>query len=47
MTRKFRKKCEDLELITNKDLFLKDKDGNLARDSTNSLIKVNYENLEG
>ena len=35
------------ERFTNKDLFLKDKDGQLIRDSTNSLIKVNYENLEG
>ena len=35
------------ERFTNKDLFLKDRDGQLIRDSTNSLIKVNYENLEG
>jgi N-acetyl sugar amidotransferase len=34
------------ERFTNKDLFLKDKEGQLLRDSTNSLIKVNYENLE-
>ena len=33
--------------FTNKDLFLKNEDGRLVRDSTNSLIKVNYENLEG
>lgn len=33
--------------FTSRDLFLKDKDGLLIRDSTNSLIKVNYENLEG
>jgi hypothetical protein len=30
--------------FTNKDLFLKDKSGKLIRDSSNSLIKVNYEN---
>ena len=35
------------ERFTNKDLFLKNEDGQLIRDSTNSLIKVNYENLEG
>ncbi len=35
------------ERFTNRDLFLKDKDGQLIRDSSNSLIKVNYENLEG
>ena len=34
------------ERFTNRDLFLKDKDGKLIRDSSNSLIKVNYENLE-
>ena len=33
--------------FTNKDLFLKNEDGRLVRDSTNSLIKVNYENSEG
>ena len=33
--------------FTNKDLFLKDKNGKLIRDSSNSLITVNYENLEG
>jgi hypothetical protein len=33
--------------FTNRDLFLKDKNGKLIRDSTNSLIKVNYENFEG
>jgi N-acetyl sugar amidotransferase len=33
--------------FTNKDLFLKNEDGRLVRDSTNSLVKVNYENLEG
>jgi N-acetyl sugar amidotransferase len=32
------------ERFTNKDLFLKDKDGLLIRDSTNSLIKINYDN---
>ena len=32
--------------FTNKDLFLKDTHGNLIRDSSKSLIKVNYENLE-
>ena len=31
--------------FTNKSLFLKDESGHLVRDSTNSLIKVNYENL--
>ena len=35
------------ERFTNKDLFLKDKNGKLIRDSSNSLIKVNYENPEG
>jgi hypothetical protein len=30
--------------FTNKDLFLKDKNGLLIRDSTNSLIKINYDN---
>jgi N-acetyl sugar amidotransferase len=35
------------ERFTNKDLFLKDKNGELIRDSSNSLVKVNYENLEG
>lgn len=34
------------ERFTNKDLFLKDKDGKLIRDSSNSLVKVNYENSE-
>ena len=33
--------------FTNKNLFLKDTDGNLVRDSSNSLIKVNYENMIG
>ena len=33
--------------FTNKSLFLTDKDGNLLRDASNSLVKVNYENLEG
>jgi N-acetyl sugar amidotransferase len=33
--------------FTNKDLFIKDKNGNLIRDSSNSLIKTNYENQEG
>ena len=32
--------------FTNKDLFLKDESGTLIRDASNSLIKVNYENLE-
>ena len=32
--------------FTNRELFLKDKDGELIRDSSNSLIKINYENLE-
>lgn len=32
------------ERFTNESLFLKDKDGCLLRDSSNSLIKVNYEN---
>jgi N-acetyl sugar amidotransferase len=32
------------ERFTNKDLFLKDKNGLLIRDSTNSLIKINYDN---
>jgi N-acetyl sugar amidotransferase len=35
------------ERFTNKELFLKNKDGELIRDSTNSLIKINYENNEG
>jgi N-acetyl sugar amidotransferase len=35
------------ERFTNKDLFLTDKNGKLLRDTSNSLIKVNYENLEG
>ena len=30
--------------FTNKSLFLKDKNGQLIRDSSNSLIKINYEN---
>ena len=32
--------------FTNKDLFLEDESGTLIRDASNSLIKVNYENLE-
>ncbi len=32
--------------FTNKDLFLKDNKGLLLRDSSNSLIKINYENPE-
>ena len=32
--------------FTNKDLFLKNEDGHLVRDSTNSLIKLNYDNLK-
>jgi hypothetical protein len=32
--------------FTNKSLFLQDKDGQLIRDSSNSLIKINYENLK-
>ena len=35
------------ERFTNKDLFLKNDAGELIRDSTNSLIKMNYENTEG
>lgn len=35
------------ERFTNKELFLKNDNGELIRDSTNSLIKVNYENTEG
>ena len=37
---------EICERFTNKELFLKNDDGDLIRDSTNSLIKVNYENIE-
>jgi N-acetyl sugar amidotransferase len=37
---------EICERFTNKELFLKNDDGELIRDSTNSLIKVNYENIE-
>jgi N-acetyl sugar amidotransferase len=37
---------EICERFTNKELFLKNNDGKLIRDSTNSLIKVNYENSE-
>jgi N-acetyl sugar amidotransferase len=37
---------EICERFTNKDLFLKDSNGNLIRDSSNSLVKINYENLE-
>lgn len=33
--------------FTNKELFLKDEDGRLIRDASNSLIKVNYENSKG
>jgi len=40
---------EEFDIIcdrfTNKSLFLKDESGHLVRDSTNSLIKVNYDNL--
>jgi N-acetyl sugar amidotransferase len=32
--------------FTNKELFLKDENGKLLRDNSNSLIKVNYENIE-
>jgi len=32
--------------FTNKELFLKDENGKLLRDNSNSLIKVNYENTE-
>ena len=32
--------------FTNKTLFLKDESENLKRDSSNSLVKINYENLE-
>jgi N-acetyl sugar amidotransferase len=35
------------ERFTNKNLFITDKNGKLIRDSSNSLIKVNYENIEG
>jgi hypothetical protein len=35
---------EICDRFTNKDLFLKDDNGKLLRDSSNSLIKVNYEN---
>ena len=38
---------EICDRFTNKDLFLKDKNGNLLRDSSNSLTKVNYDNIEG
>jgi N-acetyl sugar amidotransferase len=41
--KEFDKICER---FTNKELFLKNYDGELIRDSTNSLIKVNYENIE-
>lgn len=34
------------ERFTNKNLFLKDANGALMRDSSNSLIKVNYENFK-
>jgi N-acetyl sugar amidotransferase len=37
---------EICERFTNKNLFVKDEDGNLLRDYSNSLIKVNYENLK-
>ena len=33
--------------FTNRELFLKNADGELIRDASNSLIKVNYENTEG
>lgn len=33
--------------FTNKDLFLRDKNGKFVRDSSNSLIKINYENPKG
>lgn len=32
--------------FTNKSLFMKDEEGKLLRDTSNSLIKVNYENLK-
>jgi len=32
--------------FTNKNLFLQDKNGQLIRDSSNSLVKINYENLK-
>ena len=35
------------ERFTNKELFVKNSDGELIRDSTNSLVKINYENIEG
>lgn len=34
------------ERFTNKDLFLKDESGKLLRDSSNSLIKLNYDNVQ-
>ena len=34
------------ERFTNRDLFLKDENGKLIRDASNSLIKVNYENQQ-
>jgi N-acetyl sugar amidotransferase len=37
---------EICDRFTNKELFVKDSKGNLVRDESNSLIKVNYENLE-
>lgn len=42
-TEEFDKICDR---FTNKSLFLKNNSGELLRDSSNSLIKVNYENLE-
>ena len=42
-TEEFDKICDR---FTNKGLFLKNNSGELLRDSSNSLIKVNYENLE-
>jgi len=42
-TEEFDKICDR---FTNKSLFLKNSSGELLRDSTNSLVKVNYENIE-
>jgi N-acetyl sugar amidotransferase len=34
------------EKFTNKDLFKKDKNGNLLRDETNNIEKINYDNID-
>jgi N-acetyl sugar amidotransferase len=48
--RKIDLSIEEFDVIcdrfTNKSLFLKNTDGQLIRDSSNSLIKINYENLK-